>query len=198
MKKNWNLIKWISLIVIFGFMMGCVSFPVKPSESNFKVPTVSLSHVEVEHYWGYWYFTDKAKPVKGEAGVYGAPLDLAFIFEIENPNSYPVLMESLKFTVGFEQFDLNTGGSSEAMWIPAGKTNEIRVHAMFDAHTARLSLLVASGFKVKETGKSPWDLLEKWWTGAPEFSFPVNVSEGAAVFKAGGVTKVAGFKATFP
>ena len=30
-------------------------------------------------------------------------------------------MDSLKFTVAFEEFDLNTVGSTDTMWIPAEK-----------------------------------------------------------------------------
>ena len=66
-----------------------------------------------------------------------------------------------------------------------------------------LSLLVAGGFKLKaKTGAAGAGAglkqLETWWTGIPEFKFPVHVKEGAAVFQANGLTKVAAFKATFP
>jgi hypothetical protein len=47
-------------------------------------------------------------------------------------------------------------------------------------------------------GKKPWEMLEKWWTTAPDFSFPVEVREGSAVFKADGITKVVAFKAKYP
>ena len=53
-------------------------------------------------------------------------------------------------------------------------------------------------FKLKEKGVSFWDQLEKWWTEAPNFSYPVSVNEGSAVFTADGVTKVVPFEATFP
>jgi len=53
-------------------------------------------------------------------------------------------MESLKFTVAFEEFDLNTVSSTDTMWIPAGKTNQVRVHAHFDVRQSLLSLLVTA------------------------------------------------------
>jgi len=174
-----------------------------PTEQNFAPPAVSLNHVEVVHYWGWWYFSNKVEPTKGKAGKYGAPLDLAFIFDIENPNPYPVMMEGLKFTVAFEEFDLNTVSSNEAQWIPAGKTNQLRVHAMFDGQQSLLSLLVTGGFKLEEKGMgagpgAALKQLETWWTGVPEFSFPIHVKEGAAIFKADDVMKVATFGGTFP
>jgi len=174
-----------------------------PTEESFAPPVVSLNSVEVAHYWGWYYFSNKVEPTKGKAGKYGAPLDLAFIFSIKNPNPYPVMMEDLKFTVAFEEFDLNTVSSNEVQWIPAGKTNQLRVHAMFDGQQSLLSLLVTGGFKLEEKGMgagpgAALKQLETWWTGIPEFSFPVHVKEGSAVFKADSLTKVATFGGTFP
>jgi len=195
--------KWMSILVMAVLFMGCAYWYPKPSESNFKMPVIKLSHVEVEHYWGWWYFSNKVKPTVGKPDNYGAPLDLAFIFDIENPNKFPVFMESLKFSVAFEEFDLNTVMLQEGMWIPPGKTNQLRVHAMFDGRQSLLSLLVAGGFKLKEkTGKggagAALKQLGVWWQGIPEFKFPIHVKEGSAVFNADGLTKVATFQATFP
>ena len=74
---------------------------------------------------------------------------------------------------------------------------------MFDGRTALLSLLVTGGFKLKEkTGAAgPGAALKQlgaWWEAVPEFSFPVHVKEGSAVFTADGITQVATFNATFP
>lgn len=188
-------------VLIAAFMTGCAG--VKPTESNFQEPTVTLEYVEVAHYWGWWYFSSKVKPTMGKAGNYGAPLDLAFVFNVENPNEFPVLLEELKFTVAFEEFDLNTVSSTATQWIPAGKTNQIRVHAMFDGRQSLLSLLVAGGFKLKaKTGAAgPGPALKQlgaWWEAAPDFGFPIHVKEGAAIYKADGLTKVGAFKAVFP
>ncbi|MBW2019553.1 MAG: hypothetical protein JRI58_07085 [Deltaproteobacteria bacterium] len=190
------------VIVLGAFLFACATVPT-PTEQNFKTPVVTLNSVELAHYWGWWYFSKKVQPTKGKAGDYGAPLDFAFIFDIENPNPYPVMMEHLKFTVAFEEFDLNTVSSMETQWIPAGKTNQVRVHAMFDGRQSLLSLLVTGGFKLKEKGMGvgaggAFKQLEAWWVGAPEFSFPIYVKEGSAVFKADGLTSVVTFSGTFP
>jgi hypothetical protein len=177
------------MFVVAALLMGCAGMMAKPTEKNFKAPIVTLSHVEVENYWGWWYYSKKVKPTKGNAGDYGAPINLAFIFNIENPNKYPIMMEKFQFTMGFEEFDLNTVIANEAMWIPAGKTNEIRLHSLSDARQALLSLLVTGGFKLKEQGISPWDALEKWWTDIPEFGFQIHVKEGSAIFNADGLMK---------
>ena len=198
MRKKTIVLTLLSVMVIAGFLAGCAGMAAKPTESNFKAPVVTLSHVEVQKYWGWWFFSSKIKPAKGTAGNYGAPLVLAYIFEIQNPNEFPVLMEDFKFTVGFEDFDLDTVILSDPMWIPAGKTNTFRATSVFDARSAQLSLLVTSGFKLKEKGISFWDALEKFWTGIQDFSFPVHANQGSAIFKADGIVKGVSFSATFP
>jgi len=198
MRKKTIVLTLLSVMVIAGFLAGCAGMAAKPTESNFKAPVVTLSHVEVQKYWGWWFFSSKIKPAKGTAGNYGAPLVLAYIFEIQNPNEFPVLMEDFKFTVGFEDFDLDTVILSDPMWIPAGKTNTFRATSVFDARSAQLSLLVTGGFKLKEKGISFWDALEKFWTGIQDFSFPIHANQGSAIFKADGIVKGVSFSATFP
>ena len=121
--------------VMFGtiIVMACASATVKPTDKNFSTPRVTFSHVELARFWGWWYFSINEKPIRGKPGNYGAPLVHAFIFEIHNPNKYPIKMENFKFTVAFEDFGLNSVSSSEIQWIPAGKTNQLRLMAVTDA-----------------------------------------------------------------
>ncbi|KPJ75335.1 MAG: hypothetical protein AMJ54_15240, partial [Deltaproteobacteria bacterium SG8_13] len=176
MRKQSILMVALSVIIAVAFMTGCAA---TPSEKNFKDPTISLSHVEVPYYVGYYYLSNKVEPTKGSAGNYGAPMMMAFIFDITNNADYPIEMDGFKFSVMFEDFEVNTVNSPEVMWIPAGKTNQVRVPAMFDTRQTLLTLLLPGAMMLKEKGISPWDALEKWWTGAPDFSFPVTVAEGA-------------------
>ena len=197
MRKN---ILCISLCIFFlgAGWMGCAAMMSKPTEENFKNPVVTLDSMEVAHAFGYWYFAKSVNPTKGEPEAVGAPLDLAFTFNIENPNTFPVKLENLKFTVAFEDFDLNTVGISAVQWIPPQKTNQIVVHAHFDVQQSLSSLLVTGGFKLKEKEIDAWDALEKWWKGIPKYEVPVQVKEGSAVFKADSFIKVSSFKAVFP
>jgi hypothetical protein len=190
--------KSILVLVALGFLAGCAAVPAKPTDQTFKAPIVTLDSMEVAHYWGWWYYAKAVPPTKGTAGNNGAPLDLAFIFNIKNENTFPVMMESLKFTIAFEEFDLNTLISTDTQWIPPGKTNQIRVHAMFDGEQSRLSLMLVDAMKLQEKGTDAMTLIEKWWTGISQFAFPVYVKDGAAVFKADNIVKVSAFKAAFP
>ena len=107
-------------------------------------------------------------------------------------------LDNLKFTVAFEEFELNTVSTSATQWIPPGMTNQVKVHAHFDVRQSLLSLLVTGGFKLKEKGTNAWAALERWWYGIPNYEIPVFVKGGAAVFKADGLVKVASFNAQFP
>jgi hypothetical protein len=186
-------------ICIALVMASCAGMQTKPTEANFKAPVIKLESFEVPQYDGWWYYAKAVKPTKGDPDDRGAPLPMSFLFSIENPNTYPVLLEGVKFTVAFDKdFDLITYNNNDANWIPAGKTNQVRVTTMITGRSALLSLMVTSGFKLKEKGWSAWDALERWWKGVPEYTVPVTVKEGAFMFKADGLVKVLPFQATFP
>ncbi len=197
MQKKSIVLIFLSVFFIAILLSGCAALQ-KPTESNFKDPVVTLDYVDVAHYFGWWYYTPKVKPTKGKAGHNAAPLDYAFILNIENPNSYPVKLDGLKFACIIDGFEVNSGYSTEAMWIPAGKTNQLRVEVLFDPRGTMMSLGIVAGQQLKAKGVGLWDALEKIWTQAPDFSFPVGVTQGAAIFKADGVTKVVGFEGSYP
>jgi hypothetical protein len=188
-------------VLLFGLAVvfaSCAGMQAKPTEANFKNPAITLESFEVPQYDGFWYYGGKTKPDKGTAGNHGAPLPMSFVFSVNNPNSYPVLSEGVKFTVAFEGFDLVTYNNEDSIWIPAGKTTQIRATTLITARSALLSLLVTGGYKLKAKGMSPWDAMEKWWAGAAGYTIPVTVHEGAFTFMADGITKVLPFNATFP
>jgi hypothetical protein len=185
-------------LLITGIMIACAGAGVKPTNDNFSSPRITFSHAELVRYWGWWYYSISQKPIRGKAGNYGAPLVHAFIFKIHNPNKYPIKMESIKFTAAFEDFDLHTVNSSETQWIPAGKTNELRMTAVTDGRSALLRLLANKGYKLKQKKVSVWNKLEEWWDGAPDFSFPIHIKKGAAVFRAGNLTRVVSFQVKYP
>lgn len=200
MKKQSILMAFFGLAVAAFLLAGCAGMQ-KASESNFKTPEVTLSQAEVTSYFGYWFYNNKVQPTNpanGKPGNNGAPLIYAFVFNVKNPNDFPVLMDNMKFTVALEGFDLNTVGTQDQIWIPGGKTSQVRVPCVLGMFEAFMSLGVVGGLDLKKMGKTPWDMLERWWTNAPDFSFPIEVREGSAVFKADGVTKVAAFKAKYP
>ena len=186
---------------IFGIgliLMSCAGMPTKPTEANFKVPVVSLESVQVTQYNGYWYYDAKATPTKGKAGANSAMLPIAFLFNITNPNDYPVKLDGFGFTVAFDDFEVNMVNAFETQWIPAGKTNQLSVMSIVDVQQVLLSLLIPNAEKVKAKNTNAWALLEKWWTEIPNMTVPIEVKKGATTFTADGVQKIIPFTAKYP
>jgi hypothetical protein len=192
-----------ALMIAFLFGAGllfvsCAGMQAKPTEANFKVPVISLESVLVTQYNGYWYYDAKITPVKGKPGANSAMLPMAFLFNIANPNDYPVKLDGFGFAVAFEGFEVNMVNAFETQWIPAGKTNQLSVMSIVDVQQVLLSLLIPSHELVKAKNTTPWNLLEKWWTEIPNMTVSVEVRKGAATFTADGVQKVVPFTAKYP
>jgi LEA14-like dessication related protein len=186
---------------IFGIgliLMSCAGMPTKSTEANLKAPAVSLESVQVTQYNGFWYYDAKAAPAKGKPGANSAMLPMAFVFNITNPNDYPVKLDGFGFTVAFDDFEVNMVNAFEMQWIPAGKTNQLSVMSIVDVQQVLLSLLIPNYAKVQEKKTNAWALLEKWWTEIPNMTVPVEVRKGAATFTADGVQKVIPFTGKFP
>jgi len=179
-------------------LISCSGMPTKPTEANFKAPAVSLESVQVTQYNGFWYYDAKITPLKGKAGANSAMLPMAFLFNITNPNDYPVKLDGFGFTVAFDDLDVNMVNALETQWIPAGKTNQLTVMSIVDVHQVLLSLLIPNAEKVKAKNTNAWALLEKWWTEIPNVIVPIEVKKGAATFTADGVQKVIPFTAKYP
>jgi len=195
-------IKRVLLITcIFGMgliLISCAGMQTKPTEANFKPPVVSLESVQVTQYNGYWYYDAKITPVKGKAGANSAMLPMAFLFNIVNPNDYPVKLDGFGFTVAFEGFEVNMVNAFETQWIPAGKTNQLSVMSIVDVQQVLLSLLIPSHEQVKAKNTNAWALLEKWWVEIPNMTVPIGVGKGAATFTANGIQKIIPFTAKYP
>ncbi len=188
----------ICMLGVGLILISCSGMPAKPTETNFKAPVISLESVQVTQYNGYWYYDAKVSPTKGKPGANSAMLPMAFLFNITNPNSYPVKLEGFGFTVAFDDFDVNMVNAFETQWIPAGKTNQLTVMSIVDVQQVLLSLLIPNAEKVKAKNTNAWALLEKWWIEIPNMTVPIGVQKGAATFTADGVQKVIPFAAKFP
>ena len=184
-------------LLIVAFISGCVSMN-QPQEGNFRDPLIGLDHVEISYYAGYYYFSQDVVPTRGNADNYGSPMLMTFIFKIHNPNRYAIMLDGFSFAVKFDDFKVNNVIFPAAMWIPDGKTNRLRVPAMFDTRQTLLALIMPEGGKLKDKNRSPWSVLEKWWIGAPDFSYPISATEGSAVFRAGEVIRAIAFGGVYP
>jgi len=172
-----------------GGLSGCATMPATAARPV-QPPKVELQRVEIAHYWPFYLDTKERR---------GSPLDLAFVFGLENPNDTTVTLEELRFTVAFEPgFEVNTVSVYERMSIPPRTTNQLRVHAAFDAYTTLLSLLVTGGFRLQEAGLKAPDQVKAWWEKVSDFGFEIAVTNGMATFRTDRGDSLAQFQGTFP
>ncbi|MBU2496131.1 MAG: hypothetical protein KJ935_06525 [Candidatus Omnitrophica bacterium] len=197
---NKKMVLMTALIFGLGVVLAsCTGVQVKPAETNFKDPVITLESFEVPQYDGYAYYAGKVKPTKGEAADRGTFLALSFVFNIENPNPYPILLEEIKYSVVFDNdFVMITTNDQVENWIPPGKTDQVRVTTLITTRSALVGLMLANAVTLKNKGWDMWETLEKWWKGVPEQTVPVSVTEGAFAFSANGVYKVIPYMATIP
>ena len=115
------------------------------------------------------------------------PLGLAFLFNINNPSGYNIMLDNIKFTVSFEAapgkyIEIATPTYYDRIYFPPNTTSQYRIVNVLDSGTIRLTLLVAQAPKVQELKLNPADLIKDWYAKVGDFKFGIKVSEGMAVF----------------
>lgn len=163
-----------------------------------KAPVVKLERIEIANYWGYYLDGILDKEGKLTAGRRGAPLILSFVYSVQNPNNFKIMLDDFKFTVAFEGFELNTLTFFDDNYIPAKTTDYMRFNGTFDYNTANLSLLVTGGFRLQEMNVKSGDLLKKWWEGISDFTFPIMVNGTGTFVGPDGKNIIVPFEGTFP
>jgi len=195
MKKRLAL--YISIFFGLGMLFSSCATAPAPTASNFQAPVIKLASFEVPQYDEYWYYAASVAPTKGNKGDRGAPLPMSFLFDIHNPNPFPVLLNSLTYTVVIDkEFEVITSNVNDSMWIPAGKTDQVRITTLITVRSALTGLLLANAPALKAKGWDAWTTLERWWVQVPQFGVPVGVKNCSFNFTADGVTKVVPFEAT--
>ncbi|MGC8658287.1 MAG: hypothetical protein ACP5U1_04365 [Desulfomonilaceae bacterium] len=154
----------------------------------FEAPVITLERVDVASIQPFFVkprvgYKNEKEPGKELAA--GAMLNMAYIFDIKNPNKSPVMLDELTFTTAFEGFEVNTAFSYENSWIPGGKTNQLKVVTTNETLPTITSLMVGSENvqKIQKMKTSAGALAKKWWENVGDFSFPIEVTAGSALFK---------------
>jgi hypothetical protein len=190
MKKRLALI--VTSLFTLGFVLvSCAGLETKPTEASFKAPVVKLSSIQPSYYEGFWYY-GKTKPELGKAPAGGgsSPLSLDFVFEITNPNDFPIQYESSNFYLYFEDYELRVVNDSNPMWIPPGKTNSKVLFVTLTPYSTYAKFLLVNRDLAAKKGDKPWEKIEQWWDKIPQMSFPIGLKDGDFTFQADGITKV--------
>ncbi|MBI4962326.1 MAG: hypothetical protein HY913_03540 [Desulfomonile tiedjei] len=179
--------------IICVALLAAIGFTVLPALAA-DVPVITLERVEVASLQPFYMAPKIAVPTKEDPKKtedkamsvgYSSTISLGYVLNIKNPGKEPVMLDELTFTTTFEGFETNTVTSYEDSWIPGGKTNQLRVLAVYEAHPTVLSLSVGSesAQKMQEMKITAPALVKKWWDQIDDFAFPVEVAHGTAVFK---------------
>ena len=174
----------LTIVVAFVAVLGFTMVPALALEK----PIITLEKVEVAAIQPFFVkprvgYKDEKEPGKELAN--GAILNMAYVLNIKNPNKAPVMLEDLSFTTAFEGFDVNTAMVYENQWIPGGKTNQLRVVVTNETLPTLGSLTVGASNvpRLQEMKTTAPALVQKWWDSVGDFSFPIEVTAGTALFK---------------
>lgn len=169
---------FVMLLVMVGGLAawsGCA--PAGPPLS----PEVKLNRIEIAAYEAL----HKDYPTGYDASRVGF-FELALIFDITNPNDYPIKLEAMRVTaIDFEGApgkwlnNINAAVSHAYQWIPAKETNQVRLTALFTTRLAFLNLALANAVPLKELGISRDDMIKKWWTEITDFKYKIRVTGDA-------------------
>lgn len=178
-----------TLVMTMSFLL-LVGLMATPAVAKMNAPVITLERVEVASLQPFYVLPRidyKSPKEPGKVGTYGysSTMGLAYVLAIENPNGKDIMLDELTFTVAFEGFDVHMAMFYEDMWIPGKKTNYLRVQLNHEAIQTIVNLSVGSiwATRIQEMGTTQGALVKKWWTEIGDFTFPIEVKYGSAVFQ---------------
>jgi hypothetical protein len=127
----------------------------------------------------------KSEQEPGKDLAVGAMLSLGYVLSVRNPGKAPVMLDELSFTISFDGFEVATPIVYDDQWIPGRKTNELRVVVASETlpTIGNLSVGAENVARMQEMKTTAGALVKKWWDSVGDFSFPIAVSNGTALFK---------------
>jgi len=176
-------------VTMIATLLAIFAFTVLPALA-LEAPIVTLERIEVASIQPFFVkprigYKDEKDPGKEMTYGYSSTLNLAYIFNIKNPNKAPVMLDEIQFTAEFEGFEVNTALAYEDSWIPGGKTNQLRVITSNEAFPTIVSLSVGAGnvARMQEMKANAGGLVKKWFETISDFAFPIGITNGTALFK---------------
>ena len=185
--------KILLMLIVINFAIwgvGCCKPGLLPTEDSGK-PKVTLERVEVAA-----TFPWADPPARN-------PLALAFVFNIQNPSGYNVMLDNFKFAYSFEVtpdycIEMNVPVAYDRIYFPPKTTSQYRIVNLIDSAVITGKLMVTQGAKLQALNLKPADLIKNWYAKIGDFSFGIMVSEGMAVFSSDKGNIFVPFEGTFP
>jgi len=153
----------------------------------FQAPVIKLEAVDpvlIQEFFVKPRLGFKDAQDTGKEAAFGSMLIASLIFDIKNTDKAPVQMQEMQFVVNFDGVPVNTSMVKEPIWIPAGKSSQVRVTFPLDALGVITSLMLGGGNvqALEKMGMKAPEIVKKWWTTLPEGGFSVTVTQGQALF----------------
>src|SRR4030042_1070974 len=129
-KRRFIMRRLFLILIMFTFaiwgMTACKP-GLLPTEEVGK-PKVTLERVEVQS-----YFPWADLPAR-------TPMVLGFVFNVQNPSGYNILLDNIKFTVSFEAapgqyIEINTPVAYDRIYFPPKTTSQYRIASPMDSST---------------------------------------------------------------
>ena len=174
---------------VYG-LTACCKPGLLPTQEAGK-PKVTLERVEVVSSFPW---TDL--PVR-------TPLALGFVFNINNPSGYNIMLDNMKFAFSFEvtpdtYVEINVPASYDRIYFPPNTTSQYRIVSMIDSAVVNGKLALTQGSKLQGLNHKPGDVIKNWYDKIGDFSFGIKVNEGMAVFSSDKGDIFVAFEGKFP
>jgi len=119
---------------------------------------------------------------------------LGFVFNVDNPSSYPIKLENFKFAVSFEApgtkeyMVLSTATTYDQIYFAPKTVSQYRVVEFLDSGGVWRALMMPNVVKMQALKLDAKELTKKWFTtiGSGDFPFGIMATEGMAVFSSEG------------
>ena len=138
-------------------------------------PKVTLEHIEIANTFPWVDLPART------------PLALGFVFNINNPSGYNVMLDNMKFVFSFEvnsdyYVEINVPVTYDRSYFPPKTTSQYRIVSLMDSAVMNGKLAVTQGSKLLALNLKPADVIKNWYEKIGDFSFGIKVTEGMAVF----------------
>jgi hypothetical protein len=170
-----RLLIFLSLVALAVWGITACKPGLLPTDEAGK-PKITLERVEVMSYFPWVDLPART------------PLALGFVFNVNNPSGYNIMLDNIKFTVSFEAapdkyIEIATPTYYDRIYFPPNTTSQYRIVSIMDSVTIRLTLLVAQAPKIQALNLKPDDVIKNWYSKIGDlFGFGIKISEGMAVF----------------
>ncbi len=179
------------IIIALGLLSMTACKPGLLPTDNLGKPKVTLERIEVASSFPWVDLPART------------PLGLSFVFNIENPSGYNIMLDNFKFSYSLQVtpdyfVEVNIPVSYDRIYFPPQTTSQYRIVSIMDSAVINGKLAVTQGARLQALNLKPADVIKNWYEKIGDFSFGIRVTEGMAVFSSEKGESFVPFDGKFP